>query len=96
VAVVLVRLQASDQSSTDTLATLVNGHLTVLRQGSGPVLLAIDATHGYVCEQGILAISGSATPFVVDGAQLVASSAVRAAAPARAAASGKTTGCITP
>jgi hypothetical protein len=82
VAVVFVRLRQVGASATDTLAALVDGRLTVLKQGSGPALLTVDSSHGYTCNQGTLTVSGSTTPLVVHGAKLVASPAVRAAAAA--------------
>ncbi len=89
VAVVFVRLREVGSTATDTIAAVVNGRLTVLRLGSGPVLLTIDASHGYGCSQGTLAVSGKTTPFVVDGAQLVAS----AQAQGGVATAGKSVGC---
>jgi hypothetical protein len=82
VAVVFVRLRQVGSTATDTIVSLVNGRLTVLRLDSGPVSLTIDATHGYGCSQGTLAISGKATPLAVDGSWLVTSAVVRAAAAA--------------
>lgn len=77
VPVVFVRLRQVGTSSTDTVAVLENGSLEVVQQGSGPVLLTIDPTHGYGCAQMTLALAGNTTPFVVSGAQLVASPHVR-------------------
>ena len=84
-----VRLNVADATPTDTIATVVSGHLTVVQKGSGPVLLTIDAGHGYGCSQGSLVVSGDTTPYVIDGSRLVASPQLRAVlAPA-----GKTSGC---
>jgi hypothetical protein len=88
--VVFVRLRQAGAKATDTVVALVDGRLTVLRQGSGPVLLKIDATHGYGCSQGTLAVSGNAAPFRVGGSSLVPSAVVRAAA----ATPAKTFGCF--
>jgi hypothetical protein len=90
VPVVFVRLRQAGAKATDTVVALVDGRLTVLRQGSGPVLLKIDATHGYGCSQGTLAVSGNAAPFRVGGSSLVPSAVVRAAA----ATPAKTFGCF--
>jgi hypothetical protein len=73
VPVLFVRLRVASQSATDTIVALVGGRLTVLQQVSGPVLLTIDRTHGYVCSQRTLALAGDTTPFVVEGSQLVTS-----------------------
>ncbi len=89
VAVVFVRLRQVGSTATDTIASVVAGRLTVLRQGSGPVLLTIDARHGYACNQGTLAESGKTAPFVVDGAQLVASALDQGGV----ATAGKSVGC---
>jgi hypothetical protein len=75
--VVFVRLTQAGTAATDTIVALVNGRLTVLRQGSDPVLLTIDPTHGYGCDQRSLALAGNTTPFVVDGTQLVRSPNLR-------------------
>jgi hypothetical protein len=87
VRVVFVRLTQAGTASTDTIVAVVKGRLTVLRQGRDPVLLTIDPTHGYGCNQRSLAISGNTTPFVVDGSALVASPQLRAVVtpPAKAA-----------
>jgi hypothetical protein len=77
VTVVFVRLTQAGSASTDTIVAVVNGRLTVLRQGSDPVLLSVDPTHGYGCDQRSLAIAGDTTPFVVDGSALVASPELR-------------------
>ncbi len=89
VAVLFVRLRVASQSATDTVVALVDGRLTVLQEGSGPALLTIDRTHGYVCSQRTLALVGDATPFVVDGSQLVASRELSGVV----AAPAKTSGC---
>ncbi len=90
VTVVFVRLTVAGASATDTVVAVVDGRLTVLRQGSDPVLLTIDPTHGYGCDQRNLVLAGNATPFVVDGVQLVASAQLRGViTPA-----GKATGCF--
>jgi hypothetical protein len=77
VTVVFVRLTQAGTAATDTVAAVVDGRLTVLRQGTDPVLLTIDPTHGYGCDQRSVAMAGNTTPFVVDGAQLVASPELR-------------------
>jgi hypothetical protein len=82
ISVIFIRLRQVGASSTDTVAALVDGHLTVLQRGSKPELLTIDASHGYTCNQGTLVLSASTTPLVVEGSQLVASRLVRAAAAA--------------
>ena len=91
VAVVFVRLRQVGSSATDTIVSLVGGRLTVLQLGSGPALLTIDASHGYGCSQGTLAVSGNATPFAVEGSSLVPSGVVRVAAATPLA---KATGCV--
>ena len=91
VAVVFVRLRQVGSTATDTIASLVDGRLKVLQQGSRPVLLTIDATHGYACSEGTLAASGSATRLVVEGARLVPSPGVGAAAAAAPVATSR--GC---
>jgi hypothetical protein len=90
VAVVFVRLTRDATAATDTMAAVVGGRLTVLRQGSDPVLLTIDPTHGYGCDQSSLAIAGDTTPFVVDGSRLVASPELRGVITPAA----KVTGCF--
>ncbi len=92
VPVVFVRLRQVDSTATDTLVSLVGGSLTVLEQGSGPALLTIDATHGYACDDNALLLTGSPTPYVVYGAELVASPGLRVALPAALPA--KATGCV--
>jgi hypothetical protein len=89
VPVVFVRLRQVGATATDTIAALVDGRLTVLQQGSGPVLLTIDASHGYVCSQRSLALAGNTTPLVIEGLRLVPSPQLRGviASPA------KTYGC---
>jgi len=93
VPVVFVRLRQVGASSTDTVAVLENGALKIVQQGPGPVLLTIDASHGYACNGGGLAESGNPTPLVVDGAQLVASPQLRAVLVKPRTAG---TGCIPP
>jgi hypothetical protein len=73
VTVVFVRLTQAGSDATDTIVALVNGRLTVLQQGAQPVLLTIDPTHGYACDQRTLAEAGDTRPLVVDGSKLVAS-----------------------
>jgi hypothetical protein len=73
-----VRLQQSGSTFTDTVVVLVSGRLTVLEKGSQALLLTVDGAHGYGCNQKALALSGDNTPYVVDGAQLVASPLLRA------------------
>jgi hypothetical protein len=90
VPVIFIRLRQVGASSTDTVAALVDGHLTVVQRGSKPALLTIDASHGYTCNQGTLVLSASTTPLVVEGSQLVTSRLVRAAA----AAPRTSTGCF--
>ena len=78
VPVVLVRLQERTGFAQDTVATLVGGRLTVLRIGSGPALLIVDASHGYACNENELVVSGNPAAYVVQGDQLVASPQLRA------------------
>jgi hypothetical protein len=77
VRVVFVRLTQAGTAATDTAVAVVGGRLTVLREGRDPVLLTIDPTHGYGCDQRSLVVAGNTTPLVVDGAQLVASPELR-------------------
>lgn len=89
VRVVFVRLVESPGFSQDAIAALVDGDLTTLRFGSQPAVLTVDATNGYACSDGELAVSGNPAPYVVQGDQLVASPRLRAVH----AAPGEATGC---
>jgi hypothetical protein len=78
VPVVLVRLQSRPGFAQDAAAALVDGRLTVLRIGSQPAVLTVDATRGYACSDGELAVAGNPVAYTVQGAQLVASPRLRA------------------
>jgi hypothetical protein len=89
VPVVFVRLLERTGLIQDAAATLVDGRLTVLGLDSRPAVLTVDATHGYACSDGELALSGNPAAYAVQGSQLVTSPRLRAVH----AVPGLATGC---
>ncbi len=89
VPVVFVRLLQRTGLIQDAAATLVDGRLTVLGIDAQPAVLTVDATHGYACSDGELALSGNQAAYAVQGSQLVASPRLRAVH----AVPGLATGC---
>lgn len=72
VPVVFIRLQELNGHTQDTIASLVDGRLVVLKLGPTPVVLVRDAGHAYSCAGPLTITEGSSRNYVARGASLVA------------------------